>query len=368
MSEPSGDVLELNVVRRVHAGLSLAVSLGLGREIGVLFGPSGAGKTTLLRLIAGLSRPDSGYVRLGGVTLFDAARAIDVRLRERRVGMIFQDDLLFPHLDVAANIRFGLKGWARVQACARQDEIAALCGLEKLMGRRPDTLSGGERQRVGLARALAPRPRMLLCDEPVSALDASSRRALVEVIRTVQRAEDVPTLYVTHSPSEAIAIGTRLFRLEAGRIVAEGLPTEVLAAAQAELSDQSLWRDVRNVFTGRAHDSKPDDGESRVQLDGGPAIILPFFDHPAGARVALEIRSDDILLARHPVLGLSARNQIAGTVEQIITHGKSAEVVVRTGELRWIVSLVASAIGALELKPGSPVQMIIKARGCRVIE
>src|SRR4029077_20020033 len=132
---------------------------------------SGAGKTTLLRLIAGLDAPDGGRIRLGDAVLFDSGAKINQRLRDRRVGMIFQDDLLFPHLSVAANIRFGLKEQPRAQAESRLAEVAALCGVAALLDRRPETLSGGERQRVGLARALAPRPRLLLCDEPVSALD-----------------------------------------------------------------------------------------------------------------------------------------------------------------------------------------------------
>ena len=150
--------------------------------------------------------------------------------------MIFQDDCLFPHLNVAANIRFGLKGWRRDQASARVAEVAALCGVEHLLERHPETLSGGERQRVGLARALAPRPRLLLCDEPVSALDLANRHALLERIRVVQRAEGIPMLYVTHSPAEAIALGSRLFLLDAGRIVAEGPPLDVLSAARSAVA------------------------------------------------------------------------------------------------------------------------------------
>ncbi len=180
MSAPPGEVLDVHLIHRVHPALLLEVSLRLGREIGVVFGPSGAGKTTLLRLIAGLITPQQGHVRLESETLFDAASRVNQPLRRRRTGMIFQDDCLFPHLTVAANIRFGLKGWTGDLAEARQAEVATLCGVERLMDRVPSTLSGGERQRVGLARALAPRPRLLLCDEPVSALDLSNRHAILD--------------------------------------------------------------------------------------------------------------------------------------------------------------------------------------------
>ena len=214
MTDPLSDVLDVQLAHRVHPGLSLNIGLRLGREIGVVFGRSGAGKTTLLRLIAGLTTPHAGHVKFDGTTLFNTAQRINQPLRHRRISMIFQDDCLFPHLNIAANVRFGLKGWPPEQANARLAEVAALCGVEHLLERRPETLSGGERQRVGLARSLAPRPRLLLCDEPVSALDLANRHALLERLRAVQRAEGIPMLYVTHSPAEAIALGRRLFLLE----------------------------------------------------------------------------------------------------------------------------------------------------------
>jgi molybdate transport system ATP-binding protein len=368
VSGPAGDtVLDVRLVHRVHAALTLEITLGLGREIGVVFGPSGAGKTTLLRLIAGLATPDSGHVRLEGEALFDAAARVDRPLRRRRVGMIFQDDWLFPHLSVAANIRFGLKGWPRDQAGARLAEVAALCGVERLLDRRPMTLSGGERQRVGLARALAPRPRLLLCDEPVSALDLANRHALLDRLRAIQHAEAIPVLYVTHSPAEAIALGSRLFLLEQGKIVTEGPPLDVLSRARQPAASSISFEGVRNVFPARIESHAPEHGASRLQLDDGPELIVPFLDRPPGSRLLVAIRADDILLARRPTGGLSARNQIAGTIERIVPHGPEAEAIVRTGGLAWIVSLVAPAVEQLELKPGASVHLIIKARSCHIM-
>jgi molybdate transport system ATP-binding protein len=367
-SGPNPDtVLDVRLVHRVHAALTLDVALRLGRAIGVVFGPSGAGKTTLLRLIAGLEAPDSGHVHLEGEPLFDGARRIDQPLRRRRVGMIFQDDWLFPHLSVAANIRFGLKGWRRDHAGARLAEVAALCGVEGLLARRPMTLSGGERQRVGLARALAPRPRLLLCDEPVSALDLSNRHALLERLRAVQRAEAIPVLYVTHSTSEAIALGSRLFLLEQGRIVTEGPPLEVLSAAGRLATGSISFEGVRNVFRACVRSHAPEHGASRLELDEGPELVVPFLDRPPGSRLLIAIRADEILLAQGPVAGLSARNQSPGLVERVAPHGHEAEVVVRTGSLAWIVSLVEPAVEQLALQPGAPVHLIIKARSCRVL-
>lgn len=332
----------------------------LDAACGVIFGASGAGKSSLLRLIAGLDRPESGVIRLGGAALFDASRGVNVPLRHRRIGMVFQDDLLFPHRDVRGNIAFGLRGEGRDGIERRVAEVAALCGVSHLLDRWPATLSGGERQRVGLARALAPRPRLLLCDEPVSALDLEARFALLERLGAVQRAEGIPLLYVTHSPAEAVAVGRRLFWLESGRIAAQGDPLGVLASRLGA----SRWEGVRNLLPARVKGHDREAGETHLALDGGPLLRIPY--SPAllrGTEHTLSIAAEDILLARGEVAGLSARNVLPGVVDRVLWHGADAEVVVRTGEVSWIASVVASAVSALALAPGEPVHLIVKARG-----
>lgn len=361
----AGEGLRVRVERRVHPGLTLDVSLVLGNESGVVFGPSGSGKTTLLQLVAGLGTPDAGRVELGGTVLFDAESRVNLRLRERRIGMIFQHDLLFPHLSVEANVRYGLKGWPANRAAERVAEVAALCGVDGLLGRQPSTLSGGERQRVGLARALAPRPRLLLCDEPVSALDLAGRHALIDRLRAVQRVEAIPLLYVTHSPTEAMALGSRLFLLAHGKIIDEGTPLDVLTGPTA--GGVARLEGIRNIFPAVVHEHAPGDGETRLDLVDGPQLVVPFNGCEAGALLTVEVRADDILLARGPVSGLSARNVIAGIVERIIAHGPDAEVIVRTQGVCWVVSVVAPAVESLQLRIGAPVQMIIKARSCRTL-
>ncbi len=354
--------LEVRLRRRVHAGLTLDVAFTLVRECGVLFGPSGSGKSTILRLIAGLEPPDSGFVRLGGRVLHDDASGVRLPLRSRGVGLIFQDDLLFPHLDVERNVRFGLRGWPGVEARDRVAEVASLCGIGPLLGRDPASLSGGERQRVGLARALAPRPRLLLCDEPVSALDLEARHALIDRLKLVQEAEAIPMLYVTHAPDEAFALGRRLFLLAGGRIVAEGAPLDVLSA-----SGSTRWDSIRNVVPAVV--SRHDAGarSTTVRVVDGPELVVPRLDRPVGSPLRLQVRSDDIVLARGPIGAVSARNLVDGTVDRVVTHGPEAEVVVRTGGVAWVVGVVASASEALGLIAGAEVRMIIKARSCHVL-
>jgi molybdate transport system ATP-binding protein len=335
-------VLDARLVCRVHAGLTVDVSLNLGAEIGVLFGPSGSGKTTILRLITGLARPDAGSVRLGPSVLFDPASGINLPLRQRRIGMIFQHDLLFPHLRVAQNIGFGVKEKTRRERQTRLEEIATLCGVEHLLSRWPETLSGGERQRVGLARALAPRPRLLLCDEPVSALD------------------------FTHSPAEAVTLGTRLFLLDRGKVLRDGPPLQILTSARGAFSSHFRLDEMRNVLPARVQEHRNDSRTTRLLIDDGPTLIVPFLDHPAGTPVIVEVRAEDVLLASGPIFGLSAQNVIAGQVEQVMPHGAEAEVLIRTGGVTWIASVVAPALEQLSLHEGQPIHIVIKARGCHV--
>ncbi len=354
--------LEVRVRHRVHPALEIDATLTLGDESGVIFGPSGAGKSTLLRLIAGLTRPDSGSIRLGDRILLDRATGIRVPLRGRGIGLIFQDDLLFPHLNAEANVRFGLRGWAEAEARGRLAEVAALCGIEGLLARRPSALSGGERQRVGLARALAPRPRLLLCDEPVSALDLDGRHALIERLKAARAAEGIPMLTVTHSPDEAIQLGNRVFRLERGRIVAEGSPLDVLAAGGV-----GAWGSIRNVFEAIVESHDELENASTVRLVGGPSLIVPRIDRAVGVPARVQVRSHEIVLARGPVGPISARNQVEGVVDRVIDRGGEAEVVVRIGRATWVVGVVASAVRSLGLIAGSEVRMIIKARNCHVL-
>ncbi len=361
MSEPR---LKIKLTHCVHETLTIDVDLAISQECVILFGRSGAGKSTLLRLIAGLIRPDSGRIQLDHHCLFDSQIRKHAPLRSRGIGLIYQDDLLFPHLCVAANLGFGLKGRPRGEVVSRVAEIARLCGVDHLLDRAPATLSGGERQRVGLARALAPRPRLLLCDEPVSALDLEGRQSLIARLAAVRRVEGTPTIYITHSPTEALALGSTMLVMEAGTIIDRGTPLEVLGRHGA--TSMADWSSAQNVFTSVIDSHLAN--ESRIKIDGGPTLIVPTLMRAVGTPLVVRVRADDILLARSQVEGLSARNIVEGTVDQIVRHGDEAEVLVRTGSATWVVSVVPTAVTELGLNPGVEVFMIIKARGCHILD
>ncbi|MBH9552558.1 ABC transporter ATP-binding protein [Inhella gelatinilytica] len=206
-----------------HKGGAVAAvqnaSLRLGRgEIGVLIGPSGCGKTSLLRAIAGLERLHSGSIHLGGEALAVASQNVHRPPEDRRVGLVFQDFALFPHLSVADNVAFGLRHLPPAPRQARVDEMLALVGLEHAHKRMPHQLSGGQQQRVALARALAPAPALLLLDEPFSSLDVDLRESLSQDLRAILKASHTTALFVTHDQAEAFAIGDRVGVMQSGHL------------------------------------------------------------------------------------------------------------------------------------------------------
>jgi molybdate transport system ATP-binding protein len=355
----------IQLQKRVHDELSLDVCFELGAECSILFGRSGSGKTTTLRCIAGMSRPDAGSIQLNGNVLYDSRTGQWLPVRRRRISMIFQDDLLFPHLTARENILYGLSSRPRLEQKQRLDELVALFSIGPLLDRRPSSLSGGEKQRVGLARAIAPRPRLLLCDEPISAIDQEGRSTLVAHLRRIQQTEQIPVLYVTHSVSEAMALGDRLFALDAGRIVVQGTPLDVFSAPR-HLALARLTR-VQNIFTATVESHAHDEGATLVRIAGGPSLRVPLLDAPTGTPLTFGLRADDILLARHVVSGISAQNIVPGRVAEILRHGAEVEVLIECGT-RFVASVVPAAVYSLGLEVGSNVFMIIKARSCHRLE
>ena len=229
-----------------------------------VLGASGAGKTLTLRSIAGLARPQSGTVVLGGRTLFDAAAGIRVATRRRRIGYVFQEYALFPHMPARGNLAYGLMGWTKETARRRVAELMAMLGLEGLEDRHPHQLSGGERQRVALGRALAPAPELLLMDEPFSALDTPTKAALIEEFQALQERLGFTTLLVTHDVAEAYALSTHLVLLCGGKVVQAGPREEVFHHPQSPEAARLVG--VRNLLPGRV--VGVDGEQTMVEVEG----------------------------------------------------------------------------------------------------
>ena len=224
----SGPTLDVRLDHRLD-GFTLDVSWSMGNELTVLFGCSGAGKSMTLEMIAGLATPHGGSVAIGGRVLFDARSRVNVPAHLRRVGYVFQQCALFPHMTVRGNIEYALCGARRPRALA--NEAMETLGIDALSGRYPREISGGQSQRVALARALAGRPGVLLLDEPFTALDAPVRLRMRRLLKDIRREFPIPMVMVTHDLQEALSLADRLIVYDAGSVVAEGPASEVMRSA-----------------------------------------------------------------------------------------------------------------------------------------
>jgi len=341
-------------LERGEAPFRLAASLRTPPGITVIFGPSGAGKSSLLLAVLGGLRPTRGRIEVGGRILFDAAGGVELAIRRRGVGMVFQDALLFPHLDVLRNVAFGLRGTERA---SRARELLARVGAAELASRSTRELSGGERQRVALARSLAASPRALLLDEPFSALDHRSRDELGRLLLELQAEAGIPFLYVTHDLAEALRLGDHLVLLDGGKVSQSGPPAEVIARPTSIASARAVG--TENLYRGTVTRHHPDAGYSEVDL-GGTTVRTVLLGETPGSRVALGLRAEDILLSLEPLHCTSARNVLDGRIESISDDGPMVEVRVAT-PVAMRVLVTPEALRELALERGKAIHLLIKA-------
>jgi putative spermidine/putrescine transport system ATP-binding protein len=332
------------------AGLSLEVERG---EFVSLLGPSGCGKTTTLRLVAGLLTPDAGEVWLEG------ARISHLPAAEREMGMVFQAWALFPNMTAAQNIGFPLKvrGLPARRIATRVAEIIELLGLEGLEHRYPHELSGGQQQRVGLGRALAREPRVLLLDEPLSALDAPVRRGLIVEIRRLQQQLDMTTLYVTHDQEEALSMSDRVALMDRGRIVEMGTPERLYAEPQSAFTARFIG--ATNTLLAEVTDV----ARSLVRVAGLTLRVPDLRGAGAGARVRIGIRPEDLRMAtRAPLAGA---NVLQGRVLVKTFMGPVTRVDVRCGDVRLRVDAPSSEAATVSSQQDV---WLLFPEHCRVLE
>ena len=346
----------------------LEVAFEVSSGFTILFGPSGAGKTTLLDCIAGLTKPDSGTISIGERVLFDSSRSVDVASSKRRAGYVFQDLALFPHMTVEQNVAYGLQHLPHAERTRRTGLILVAFRIGHLARRNAREISGGERQRTALARTLVTDPEVLLLDEPLAALDAAAKARIIDDLREWNRAHQIPILYVTHSREEVFALGERVLVLDAGRIVAQGTPHEVMAAPQQETVAQLVG--FENMFDAVVEAVRPERGTMtcRVEGDGGPlALETPLVRGGVGTLLRVGIRAGDILLATSPPVGLSARNVIPGRIKSLEQRDViiSARVKCR---VEMEVHLTLAARDSLQLEAGKEVWLVIKTHSCHLMQ
>lgn len=339
-----------------HFELDLALESDV-RTLG-LFGASGAGKTSVLEALAGWRAIERGSIHFGELTWLDTEHGTCVAPRQRGIGYVPQDLLLFPHWSVERNLRAGAQ-----RAAGRDDFERAVEVLElrPLLARSTLELSGGEKQRVALARALCSGPSLLLLDEPLGQLDRPLRRRILPYLLRVRDEFDVPMVVVSHDATEITALCEQVALLDRGRVIERGAPAQVFAS---DAGWRAVGAEFENVLAGEVRAIC--DATASIDL-GGALLEVPRSGLEAGRRALVSVRADDVLIATERPRGLSARNVLAARIERVVV-GADARVLAQIGESASIwVELTPGALRELELRAGRNLFVVIKTRSCRVL-
>lgn len=347
--------------RKQLRDFELALDLALREEVTVLLGPSGHGKTTVLNIVAGIMNPDEGHVTLSGRTLFDSASAISVCMEKREVGFLFQDYALFPHMTVADNVGYGLKAkrLSKREITRQVDEELERMDISSLRDVRPCQISGGQRQRVALARTLITRPRVMLLDEPLGALDMQLRTRVRAELRSLLSRLGVPTIVVSHDPLDAVGLGDEVVVLEHGRLVQRGSYDALLAAPRTEFVADFV---ETNAYRASFRCWQPC-GEAIVALRDRVELLVNMSEARDDFIVSIHPWEVSLSLEPHET---SMRNALTGTVIGICALRDRVRVLVDVG-VPLTAEITKSAMRELDIRQGQPVIASFKSTSIKSI-
>jgi len=356
-------MLRISVLKR-RADFTLQAAFAAPTPgVTALFGRSGSGKTTLVDIISGLLPPDEGEVRLGETLLTDTKQAVSVPVERRRIGYVFQDPRLFPHLSVAGNLRYGARRAAAATPVIAFEEVVSLLGLGRLLQRRPQGLSGGEKQRVSLGRALLSQPQLLLLDEPLASLDVARRQEVLPYLEALRDRLSIPMVYVSHEFEEVLRLATHLVLLDAGRVVAEGTVTQM--SLRPELRSIVGPELAGSVVEGVVTAVNATAGVADVSVGSG-TLRVSLRDAVPGTRLRLQLLARDVILATRAIDGLSVRNAVCGAIAEISPDVEDTVLVsVDIGGAIVLSRITRAALAALRLHTGQPVWALMKAVSMR---
>ncbi|SDH41275.1 molybdenum ABC transporter ATP-binding protein [Alloyangia pacifica] len=338
-------------------GFNLDARFEAPAGITVLFGRSGSGKTTIVNAVAGLLRPEAGRVAVDDLLLFDTAQGRWLPPHRRRIGYIFQEGRLFPHLSVRQNLRYGAWFSPKRGTPAEFRRVVEMLGIGPLLDRRPGALSGGEKQRVAIGRALLSSPRMILADEPLAALDEARKSEILPYFERLRDEAAIPILFVSHSAAEVARLATTVVALENGRVTRQGPAAEVLADPAVTPLGARAAGAVLSATVVRHHD------DGLTELDaGGTPLFIPHLGAAPGTAVRVRIAAHEVILSRERPVGLSALNIIAGRVQEIRAgDGPGMLVSLDTPAGRVLARITRRSAKALGLGPGTSCHAVMKS-------
>jgi molybdate transport system ATP-binding protein len=350
--------IEADVALRLGA-FALEAKLESDAGVTALFGRSGSGKTTLLNCIAGLARPQQGRIRVGDAVFFDSAAGIDLPAKQRRIGYVFQEGRLLPHLTVGQNLAYGRFFTPQAERYADFDRVVGLLDLAPLLARRPHHLSGGEKQRVAIGRALLASPRLLLMDEPLASLDAARKGEILYYIERLRDEMRLPIVYVSHAIDEVVRLADTVALLSEGKVVASGTVAQM--AGRLELRPYLGRFEGGAVIEAKVVEQDLAMGLARLAFRGGE-LYAPDVDALVGATVRVRVRARDVSLALSRPQDASFLNVLAGTVTALGEEdGASLDVQLDVAGTPLIARITRKSALALGIAPGRPVYALVKA-------
>jgi molybdate transport system ATP-binding protein len=351
-------MLSVSVTHRLGA-FTLDAAFESDGGLTALFGRSGAGKTSLVNAIAGLIRPTSGRIAVDDAVLTDTASGRFVPAHRRRIGYVFQEDRLFPHLSVRQNLLYGRWFAPRTHEGDDLGRIVGLLGIDHLLARRPAHLSGGEKQRVAIGRALLARPRLLVMDEPLAPLDERRRAEILPYIERLRDETRVPIVYVSHSVAEVARLATTLVVLSDGKVAAVGPTAEIMG--RIDLFPLTGRAEAGAILATRVAGHDRAFGLTILAAAAGE-LRVPALDLPVGAALRVRIRARDVMIALTPPEGLSALNVLPGTVVEISAgDGPIVQMRLDCGGDALVARLTRRSVETLGLTPGRAVHAVIKS-------
>ncbi|MDD1779569.1 molybdenum ABC transporter ATP-binding protein ModC [Enterovibrio sp. ZSDZ35] len=339
-------------IQMAHDAFSLSIDVNIpSKGITAVFGRSGAGKTSVINAIAGLVTPTNGLIRVGEKTLFDSNNKVNLPPESRRIGYVFQDARLFPHLSVAKNLKYG----QRKGSIDKLNEVTELLDISHLLKRHPSELSGGEKQRVAIGRALLSDPELLIMDEPTASLDAPRRQELISYLLKLTTSLNIPVIYVSHSLDEILQLADHMLLLADGSVVANGTLHEVWGSAHMR-----PWLNVKEqsaLVTATVVGKHPRYDMSQLNLEG-EALWVQEVGEPSGTTLRLRVFANDISIVKAKPSDTSIRNIIPCTVEDITTLNDQLgyrQVALRVGKEVLLANVTEWAIDDLALTSGDRV-------------
>ena len=349
-------ILEVSFTHRYASGFSFNIDFAIDNKITSIFGPSGSGKTTILAMIAGLKSPAEGRIVLNDRVLFDQSSNVNIPIHQRRIGVIFQDHLLFPHFNVEKNLLYGFHGRTPSSAHSDFQRVCDVLEIGHLLSRYPKTLSGGECQRVAIGRTLLSSPEALLMDEPLASLDDRLRDSILNYLDRIIEEWNIPAIFISHNQSLVQRFSSHTIVVDQGRVLSAGLTSNTI-----ETYGPDIWKSAKGPMNWLNIDSFQEHDGFTFAIVFGQKIQLPGRHESIGDKMYIQFSASDVVLSKEPLSNISSRNHLYGKVMRFVEQESHVLVGIDIGKIVW-AKITREAKRELNLELGGSIVLLIKTQ------